>query len=111
VGLYVGISDGGGGLFFWSPIVWQPVATNCSSSPFLHRMVPNVRSTCIMWCGGVAGPWILRHQQCLKPHVRIGGGFRCSIGGSQAGENSDGLEKFWEFEFAFINFKFSWCVM
>jgi hypothetical protein len=56
VGLYVGIFDGGGGLFFRSPIVWQPVAADCSFSPFLHMMVADVRSACMMWCGGVAGP-------------------------------------------------------
>jgi hypothetical protein len=107
VGLYVGISDGGGGLFFKSPVVWQPVAADCSSSPFLHMMVADVRSTCMMWRGGVVGPWILRHQQCLKPPVRIGGGFGCSLGGSPVGENSDGLEKFRELEFVLVNSKFS----
>jgi hypothetical protein len=70
-------------------------------------MVADVRSTCMMWHGGVARPWILRHQQRLKPHVRIGGGFECSMGGSSMGENSDGLEKFRELEFALVNSKFS----
>jgi hypothetical protein len=107
VGLYVSISNGGGGLFFRSSIVWQPVAVDCSSSPFLHRMVDVVRSACMMWHGGVAGPWILRHQQCLKPHVMIGGGFRCSMGGSLVGKNFDGLKKFQELEFAFVNSMFS----
>jgi hypothetical protein len=107
VGLYVSICDGGGGLFFQSPVVWQPVAVDCSSSLFLHMMVVDVRSTSMMWRGGVAGSWILRHQQCLKPLVRIGGGFGCSVGGSPAGENSDGLEKFRELEFALVNSKFS----
>jgi hypothetical protein len=42
----------------------------------------------------------------LRPPVRIGGGFGCSVGGSLAGENSDGLEKFRDLEFAFVNSKF-----
>jgi hypothetical protein len=57
-------------------------------------MVAGVRSTCMMWCGSVVGPWILQHQQCLKPHVRIAGVFGCSMGGSPTGKNSDGLKKF-----------------
>jgi hypothetical protein len=59
VDLLVGISDGGGGLFFRSPVVRQPVAENNSSSPFHHRMVADTRSACMMWRGGVAAPWIL----------------------------------------------------
>jgi hypothetical protein len=48
VGLLVGISDGGGGLFFRLPVVRQPTAEDSSSSPFYHRMVTDTRSTCMM---------------------------------------------------------------
>jgi hypothetical protein len=103
VGLLVGISNGGGGLFFRSSVVRQLAAEDSSSSPFLHRMVADTRSACMMWRGGVAEPWILRHQQCLKPSVRIGGGFGCASDGSSI----DGLEMFRKPGFAFVNSKFS----
>jgi hypothetical protein len=103
VGLLVGISDGGGGLFFRSPVVRQSAVEDSSSSLFRHRMVANTRSTCMMWRGGVATPWILRHQQCLKPSVRIGGGFGCASDGSLV----DGLERFRKLGFGRVNSKFS----
>jgi hypothetical protein len=103
VGLLVSISDGGGGLFFRPPVVRQPAAEDSSSSPFRHRIVADTRSTCMMWRGGVVAPWILRHQQCLKPSVRIGGGFRCASDGFSV----DGLERLWKPEFACVNSMFS----
>jgi hypothetical protein len=90
VGLLVGISDGGDGLFFRPPVVRQPAAEDNSSSPFHHRMVSDTHLACKMWRGGVAAPWILRHQQCLKTSVRIGGGFGCASDGCSI----DGLERF-----------------
>jgi hypothetical protein len=102
VGLLVGISDGGGGLFFRPLVVRQPTAEDSSSSPFRHRMVADTRSACMMWHGGVATLWILRHQQCLKPSVRIGGGFGCASDGSSI----DGLERFRKPGFACVNSMF-----
>jgi hypothetical protein len=106
VGSFGSIPDGGGGLVFRSPVVWQP-AEAVFSSPCLHMQVADVRSTTMMWCGGGGRPWIMRRQQGLKPPVRGEDGVGSASGRSPAGRFSDGLESFRVLGFAIVNSKFS----